>query len=152
MGLFGKKKDKKEVSKSDEKDLTIDEIQRGKSVQSKSTSKTQKKDSKKSKAHSVSKKDTKNSYKILVKPLVTEKASYLKSENKYVFEVASEANKAEVKRAIYHVYGYWPKDVHIIRLSGKKVKYGKTKGTTRAKKKAIVTLKKGDSIEIYEGV
>lgn len=145
MGLFNKK-DKKieeEKEKPVEKtaDLTIDEI-----TKSKTSSKSNKE------TKHLSKKDTKDAYKILIRALITEKASYLKSENKYLFEVSKNSTKNEIKKAIFHVYGHWPKNINIINLGGKNVRYGKHSGTTSGKKKAVVTLKKGDSIEVYEGV
>ncbi len=147
MGLFTKntKTDEKQdkVDKSVEKtaDLTIDEITKAKS------SKKAGKEVKQS-----ARKETKNAYKVLVRPLITEKASHLKTENKYLFEVNKKTTKNEIKKAIFHVYGYWPENINIINIGGKKVRYGKHSGTTSGKKKAVVTLKKGDSIEVYEGV
>ena len=126
-----------------EKDLTISEITSKKEIKS---------DQKSSKSKKIDKHDTKNAYRILVKPLVTEKATHLKAENKYLFEVNSSANKSEIKKAIFHVYGTWPLNVHVINVRGKDVRYGKSTGITKSKKKAIVTLKPGESIEIYEGV
>lgn len=133
---------KKSVKKSKvEKDLTIDEITYG-----------SKKKDKLSKSKKINKHDTKEAYRVLIRPLITEKASFLKVENKYLFEVNKKTNKNEIKKAIYHVYGVWPIKVNIINLQGKDVRYGRTHGFTRAIKKAMVTLKQGDSIEIYEGV
>lgn len=96
--------------------------------------------------------DTKNAYRILVKPLITEKGTHLVGQNKYLFEVAGRANKIEIKKAIKAVYGVSPIDVNIINVSGKKVSYRRISGRTSDRKKAIVTLPKGQSIEIYEGV
>jgi large subunit ribosomal protein L23 len=96
--------------------------------------------------------DTKDAYKILLKPLVTEKATDLASSNKYCFKVAKSANKITVKKAIKDVYGYMRLNINIINMSGKAVRYGRISGRTKHWKKAIVTLKKGEKIEIYEGV
>jgi large subunit ribosomal protein L23 len=96
--------------------------------------------------------DTKNAYRVLVAPVVTEKATDLVSKNKYVFEVAKFANKIEVKKAIKNVYGFAPLGVRIINVRGKNVISGRMSGKRSGWKKAIVTLKKGDKIEIYEGV
>ena len=157
MGIFSALKHKEDKEKTDKKDqkfsnsnnskdskkeLTVGEIADKGNVKGKS------KDSKsKSNKH-----DTKNAYKVLVKALITEKASYLKSENKYLFEVNSATNKNEIKKAIYHVYGVWPTKINVSNLGGKNKRYGKNSGVTKARKKAIVTLKQGDSIELYEGV
>ena len=92
------------------------------------------------------------SYKVLIKPLVTEKATNLVARNQYTFMVANSTNKLEIKEAIRGLYGLKPLAINIIRQGGKRVRSGKTKGKKKNWKKAIITLKKGDKIEIYEGV
>ena len=72
--------------------------------------------------------------------------------NKYFFEVAKNANKIEVAKAIQEIYGVKPVSVNIIRMQGKKVGQGRTRGKRKDWKKAIITLKKGESIKVYEGV
>ncbi|MFA6304337.1 MAG: 50S ribosomal protein L23 [Patescibacteria group bacterium] len=89
---------------------------------------------------------------MLIKPLVTEKGSYFAASGKYLFEVYPGANKGQIKKAIEAVYGVKPVKVNIVRLPGKSVRYGKVTGTTKDQKKAIVTLRKGETIEVYEGV
>lgn len=90
--------------------------------------------------------------KILIQPLITEKSAHLGSGGKYSFEVALQANKADVARAIYDLYGEKPLFVNIIRVSGKEVRYGRVRGRTKNWKKAIVTFKPGIKLELYEGV
>jgi large subunit ribosomal protein L23 len=89
---------------------------------------------------------------VLVKPLITEKSSFLSPYGQYVFEVSLKTNKVEIAKAIERVYGVKPVSVNIVRVRGKKVRYGKTLGETKKWKKAIITLKPGDKIEVYEGV
>jgi|SRR3989338_39870 len=89
---------------------------------------------------------------VIIKPLVTEKASTLSSVGKYVFSVRPEMNKIEVKKAIRAIYQVEPVNVRLANFSGKSVRYGKSSGKTKDWKKAIVTLKAGDKIEVYEGV
>jgi len=91
-------------------------------------------------------------FRVLAKPLVTEKATELVSQNKYTFVVAREANKIEVAKAVYAVYGVKPMSVNIVSMKGKAVTRGRIKGKRKDWKKAVVTLKKGESIKIYEGV
>ncbi len=91
-------------------------------------------------------------YQILLKPLITEKATELGAQNKYVFSVDPSMNKVEVKKAIRQIYNVDPKAVNILNYSGKQVRYGKTTGQTKKWKKAVVTLKPGDTIQVYEGV
>lgn len=100
----------------------------------------------------VANKTTRDAYKILIRPLITEKATYMGAFNQYVFEVAPGAGKIEVKKAIESVYGVSPKSVNIVTLSGKQRRYGRVMGRTKNWKKAIITLKPGEKIEIYEGV
>jgi len=96
--------------------------------------------------------DTKEAYKHLLRPLVTEKGTYLNAQNKYIFEVSPRVNKVEIKKAVTAVYGVSPLKVNIIKKLGKEVRYGKVHGRTKRSKKAIVTLKEGDAIQVYEGV
>lgn len=93
-----------------------------------------------------------NAYKVLIKPLITEKAGIMNAENKYVFEVANNSNKIEVAKAVREVYGIQPVNVNIIKVLGKNTRQGRTSGKRKDWKKAIVTLPKGQSIQIYEGV
>ena len=96
--------------------------------------------------------ETKEAYRILIKPLVTEKATNLVSQNKYSFVVNKKANKIEIAKAIKSLYGFEPQDINIINMGGKFVSYGRTSGKKKNWKKAIITLKPGNKIEIYEGV
>lgn len=86
----------------------------------------------------------------LIRPLMTEKVTNLAKSHKYVFEVAKEANKIEIKKAIKDLYGVFATDVNIINIKGKKVgRMRKVRGIRKSRKKVIVTLKKGDSINVY---
>jgi len=96
--------------------------------------------------------DTGLAYKYLIKPMISEKASLLASQGKYVFVVSPRANKVEVEKAVQKVFNVRVKDVNIINTSGKSVRFGRTYGRTKDWKKAIVTLEPGEKIEIYEGV
>ena len=91
-------------------------------------------------------------YRVLVSPLITEKATTLVEGNKYAFIVAKGANKIEIAKAVKAVYGVTPKQVNVINVSGKQVARGRVKGQRSDWRKAIVTLAKGESIQIYEGV
>ena len=140
----------------EEKELTIAEIKEKsseKSVKSSSTIKgNQNKKSDSTVIKTVKKDDTKDAYCVLIKPMITEKGTFLASQSKYLFEVSVDTNKIEIKKAIEALYGVTPLRINIVPMSGKNVRYGKTKGRTKNRKKAIVTLAKGQSIEVYEGV
>ncbi|MCG2691137.1 50S ribosomal protein L23 [Candidatus Parcubacteria bacterium] len=76
----------------------------------------------------------------------------MNAENKYIFEVAKKANKIEIAKAVIEVYGIKPVSVNIIKMQGKKTRYGKIAGKRKDWKKAVVTLPEGESIKVYEGV
>ena len=92
------------------------------------------------------------SYRVLVKPLVTEKASEMGKLSKYAFEIDKKSNKIMVARAIEDVYGVKPQDVNVVNVKGKKKRTGRVLGKRKDWKKAIVTLPRGKTIQIYEGV
>jgi large subunit ribosomal protein L23 len=104
-----------------------------------------------SKKKSSKKKDA-GAHKILLRPLITEKATAVGIFNKYEFVVSDDATKPRINEAVRNVYGVEPVKVNIVRVLGKKVRHGRRSGKTKDWKKAIVTLKQGDRIEIYEGV
>lgn len=112
----------------------------------------QKKDSVKPKKVKPKKLDTGDAYRVLLRPLVTEKGSMLGINNQYAFEVTPQSNKVEVRKAIRKLYGIDPIKVNILNMSGKKVRYGRTEGRTKHWKKAIITLPQGQKIDIQEGL
>jgi large subunit ribosomal protein L23 len=97
-------------------------------------------------------KTTGRAYAVLVKPMITEKASVLGGLNKYVFMVSVESNKIDVAKAINEVYGIKPVSVNMIRSEGKTKRYGRYVGKRKDFKKAMVTLPAGKTIQVYEGV
>ncbi len=93
-----------------------------------------------------------NSYEVLRRPVITEKSTMLAEGGQYVFEVARQANKIEIRHAVEEVFKVQVRAVNIVRVEGKLKKMGKTSGLTAAWKKAIVSLKEGDRIELLEGI
>lgn len=90
---------------------------------------------------------------IIVRPVITEKGTLLKEQaNQYLFEVAKGANKIEVKKAVEAFFNVKVLDVRTISMKGKKRRVGRFVGSTPSWKKAVVTLKEGQSIEFFEGV
>lgn len=89
---------------------------------------------------------------IIVKPVITEKAVDLMQDNKYVFKVDLRANKIEIKRAVEEIFKVHVVNVTTMRVKGKKKRVGRYVGKTSNWKKAIVTLREGDSIEVFEGI
>lgn len=89
---------------------------------------------------------------VLVKPLITEKSTLLQEEGKYVFHVAPKANKVQVREAVQKSFGVVVVDVNICRVRGKLKRYGPKLSRTPDVKKAIVTLRPGDRIQLIEGL
>ncbi|MBS4025103.1 MAG: 50S ribosomal protein L23 [Clostridia bacterium] len=89
---------------------------------------------------------------IIKKPLVSEKSMGLMAENKYTFVVDKRANKIQIKNAVQDIFKVTVLDVKTMIVKGKVKRMGKYQGKTPDKKKAIVTLKQGDKIEIFEGL
>ena len=91
-------------------------------------------------------------YNVLVRPLITEKNTFLQALNKYAFEIAKEANKPQVKQAVEKTFKVKVITVNVSTVPGKTKRVGRQLVQTRSWKKAVVTLKAGDKIEIFEGV
>lgn len=89
---------------------------------------------------------------IIIKPVVTEKSVDLMQENKYCFKVAKDANKIEIKHAIEEIFKVTVVNVNTVNVHGKMKRMGRTQGMTASWKKAVVTLREGDSIEVFEGL
>lgn len=93
-----------------------------------------------------------NVYTVIKKPLFTEKGSALKeSENKLLVEVAKDANKLEIKKAIEEIFKVKVEKVATIKTHGKWKRYGKSIGKRSDRKKALITLKKGEKLDFIEG-
>ena len=92
------------------------------------------------------------SYRLLQSPRVSEKAARLAQVGTYVFNVPVDAEKVSIKKAVEGLYKVKVEAVRTIRGNGKPVNRGKYPGTRRRWKKALVTLVKGQTIDIYEGV
>ena len=91
-------------------------------------------------------------YEVLRRPLITEKNTALQGQNKYLFEVAKEANKTMVKQAVEKAFKVKVNSVNMITVPGRTKRMGKRVVQTMPWKKAVVTLKPGDKIEFFEGV
>ena len=93
----------------------------------------------------------------IIKPLVTEKMTNItEKQNKFGFIVRPEANKVEIKNEVEALYNVTVTDISTARYAGKnKIRYTKAgliKGRTNAFKKAIVTLKEGETIDFYSNI
>ncbi len=163
MGIFDRFKKKFEAVGKDKKPRNVVAEEPKKSAKSEKTDravvvtgdakkKAAKKENKKEGKKRVVKDDTRDAYRILRHVLITEKASMMAARRQYTFAVDPGANKAQVAEAVANVYGVQPISVHMITVSGKQVRFGRIEGATKDWKKAIVTLKEGEKIDLYEGV
>lgn len=92
-------------------------------------------------------------YQVLKRPLVTEKTNALReTKNDYAFEVASDANKIEIRQAVESLFGVKVKSVRTGIVRGKFRRTRKGFGQKPNWKKAVVTLQDGHTIELFEGV
>ena len=91
---------------------------------------------------------------IIKRPLyLTEKGSKLREEeNKYTFEVDLGANKMQIKDAVETLFKVTVDDVHTLVMRGHMRRMGRTYAKTRNWKKAIVSVREGDTIDFFEGV
>ena len=93
-----------------------------------------------------------NVHTIIKKPLFTEKGAKLKeAENKVLIEVEKDVNKLEIKKAVEEIFKVKVEKVATVITNGKWKKYGKSIGKRPDRKKAIVTLKKGEKLDFIEG-
>jgi len=86
---------------------------------------------------------------VILGPHVTEKSSPGRGTGKYIFRVRWGATKGEIRYAIWAQYGIRPTHIAVILMQGKRVRFGRTRGATKRWKKAIVTLPKGKTIDVY---
>ena len=93
-----------------------------------------------------------NVYEVLRRPIITEKNTMLLPLNKYTFEVAMGANKHQIKEAVEKAFKVKVTAVNVMTVPGKMRRFGRRQGMTPEWKKAVVTLKEGNKIEIFEGV
>ena len=94
-----------------------------------------------------------NLYATIKRPRFTEKGTHLKeSENKILVEVSPEANKLEIKKAIEEIFKVKVDKVSTISIKGKWKRHGKSLGKRSDKKKAVITLKKGEKLDFIEGM
>ena len=95
----------------------------------------------------------KNPHDIILRPVLTEKAYDGLADKRYVFEVALDANKIEIRQAVESVFGVKVESVNTLRTLGKIKRQGRYSGRTPEIKKAYVTLKKDSkTIEFFDGM
>ena len=85
---------------------------------------------------------------IIIAPVITEKSAHQAEQNVYTFKVASSANKIEIKKAIEAAFGVKVEKVNTLMTKPKAKRVGRYTGKTKTYKKAFVTLKDGEAIEL----
>ena len=88
---------------------------------------------------------------ILIRPIVTEKSTALMEQGKYTFRVPLAATKIQIRQAVEHIFKVKVQAVNTMRYEGKLKRMGRTQGRRSDWKKAVVTLKPGEAIELFEG-
>lgn len=88
-------------------------------------------------------------WRVIYGPLTTEKTTMLGEVNQYVFRVSRAAGKIQIARAIEELYGVNVIDVNTVHIKGKQVNFGRTRGKQSDWKKAIITVAKGEKIDLY---
>ncbi|MGM0574940.1 MAG: 50S ribosomal protein L23 [Myxococcota bacterium] len=92
-------------------------------------------------------------YSILKRPVITEKTNRLREENnQYVFEVKPDTNKVDIRRAVEALFSVRVTDVRTMGMRGKVKRFRRGFGKKPNWKKAIVTVREGEVIDIFEGV
>lgn len=96
-----------------------------------------------------------DAFSTIIRPVVSEKSTVLGDQGKYVFEVAPTANKIQIKHAIETAFAnkkVQVSAVNILHVTGKVRRRGRTSGMTCSWKKAVVTLREGQRLDLFEGV
>jgi len=93
-----------------------------------------------------------NSRQVIIRPVISEKSYALLAANKYTFRVHERANKTQVRQAIEEIFGVRVDGVRTAWVKSKPKRRGLTNGRTRTWKKAVVQVRAGDSIPIFQGL
>ena len=88
---------------------------------------------------------------VLLAPVVSEKSYSLIEDRKYSFRVHQDAHKTQIRQAVEELFDVKVEAVNIVKVQSKPKRRGMTRGTRPGWKKAIVQLREGQSIEIFEG-
>ena len=86
---------------------------------------------------------------IIIRPIITEHSYDMIEQNKYTFEVARDANKIEIAKAVEEIFGVTVKKVNTMNVKPKKKRVRYVAGYTRTWKKAMVTIAPGETIEMF---
>ena len=88
---------------------------------------------------------------VLIRPVVSEKSYEQIAQNQYTFKVHQDAHKTQIRQAVEELFEVKVERVNVIKVQAKPKRRGAIKGTRQGWKKAVVQLRAGDTIEIFEG-
>ena len=88
---------------------------------------------------------------VLIRPVVSEKSYQQIAQNQYTFRVHQDAHKTQIRQAVEELFEVKVERVNIVKVQAKPKRRGRSLGSKKGWKKAVVQLRKGDSIEIFEG-
>jgi large subunit ribosomal protein L23 len=88
---------------------------------------------------------------VLLAPVVSEKSYSLIADRKYSFRVHKDAHKTQIRQAVEELFGVKVESVNVVQVRPKPKRRGLHRGTKPGWKKALVQLREGDTIEIFEG-
>lgn len=149
MGIFDRftSKKEKELKKDAPKEVAKEAATKEVKKESKGVEKAPKG---KKAATSEAKKSPADTSGILKAPVITEKTAHAAGKGQYAFEVKKDATKIDVRRAVEKTYGVHVTGVQTQIVRGKYVRFGQTMGKRSTWKKAVVSLKAGERLDIYE--
>jgi len=88
---------------------------------------------------------------VIIRPVISEKSYVLSAAGKYTFRVHPDAHRTQIRQAAEALFGVHVLDVHTVNVKPKPKRRGQTAGRTRAWKKAIVRVRAGESIPVFQG-
>ncbi|MFA6588053.1 MAG: 50S ribosomal protein L23 [Patescibacteria group bacterium] len=144
MGLFDRIKKKHENVGKDKKPINVTDAKKS---EKKPESEKKEKPIHKSEKIKVVKQNTREAYRILSGHIQTEKASRVGKLNQYVFAAPANVTKIEIAQAVVALYGVKPIKITTVKVHGKAVRFGRTKGNQKSWKKVFVKLKTGETID-----
>lgn len=148
MSILNRFKSRKEQEVTQKAPIVSDVAQTSEEKAVKKTTTPKKEAKKERKARDVRSATTR----VILSPLITEKAARLGVLHTYVFQVARGATRVEIAKAFKDLYGVQPTRVNVVNLRAEPVHFGRIFGKRAAWKKAMVTVPKGKEIQVYEGV
>ena len=89
---------------------------------------------------------------VIIRPVVSEKSYVLSAADRYTFRVHPDAHKTEIRQAVEALFGVHVVDVRTLSVKSKPKRRGQTSGRTRQWKKAIVQVRSGESIPVFQGL